>query len=218
MGFLLQVIDVFVHLDVHLQAIISQYGALTYAIIFVIIFCETGLVVTPFLPGDSLLFAAGAFAARGSFSFPLLFVLLWVAAVGGDAANYAAGAFIGPKVFTDRLKLLRKDHLKLAHDFYERHGGKAIIFARFLPIIRTVAPFVAGMARMTYSSFSFYNVIGGFVWVLLFLGGGYLFGNIPAVEKNFSVVILLIIVISVLPGVIEFIKHKRRKGRAGSGH
>lgn len=207
-------IDLFLHLDVHLQSVIERFGALTYALLFVIVFCETGLVVTPFLPGDSLLFAAGAFASRGAFNITFLFLLLWFAAVAGDAANYAAGAYIGPRLFTDTLRLLKKEHLERAHAFYEKHGGKAIVFARFIPIVRTVAPFVAGMARMTYAHFSSYNVVGGLLWVSLFLGGGYLFGNIPAVEKHFSAVILVIIVLSLIPGLVEFVRSRRKRAQA----
>jgi membrane-associated protein len=210
MSFLQQALDLFLHLDVQLANVIAAYGPLTYALLFVIIFCETGLVVAPFLPGDSLLFAAGAFAARGSLSLPLLAILFIVAAIGGDAVNYLIGAYVGPRVFL-RWRLLKQEHLDKAHAFFERHGGKAIVFARFVPIVRTVAPFVAGVGRMTYRHFATYNVTGGLIWVTLFLGGGYLFGNIPAVEKNFSVVILVIIVISVLPGVVEYWRGRRRR-------
>lgn len=207
------ILDLFLHLDVHLQSVIAQYGALTYGLLFLIVFCETGLVVTPFLPGDSLLFAAGAFAARGAFQPAFLFLLLAAAAVLGDTVNYAIGHVIGPRVFQSRYRFLNREHLLKAERFYEKYGGKTIILARFMPIIRTLAPFVAGVGKMDYPRFLAFNMIGGVAWVALFLFGGYFFGNIPAVEKNFSLVILVIIVLSVLPAIVEFMKSRMQKKR-----
>ncbi|MFH1177398.1 MAG: DedA family protein [Acidobacteriota bacterium] len=197
------------HLDTHLDVLIQDYGLWTYLILFIIIFCETGLVVTPFLPGDSLLFAVGTFAARGSLDLVLVMTLLAVAAILGDTVNYWAGAIVGPKVFhRENTRLLNRKHLQRTHEFYERHGGKTIIIARFVPIIRTFAPFVAGIGRMTYGKFIAYNVIGGIGWVVLLTCGGYFFGNIPIVKRNFSIVIMAIIVISILPGVIEYLRQR----------
>ncbi len=211
------VLDWALHLDTHLDALIQGYGAWTYLILFVIVFCETGLVATPFLPGDSLLFAVGTFAARGSLDLGVALLVLSVAAVLGDTANYWIGAIIGPKVFhRDNVRFLNKKHLQRTHEFYERHGGKTIIIARFVPIIRTFAPFVAGIGRMSYLRFIAYNIFGGIGWVLVLTLGGYFFGNIPVVKRNFTVVIMAIIVISILPGVIEFLR-QRRIGRAQSG-
>jgi len=204
-------IDLFLYLDVHLNELIVQYGAVTYIILFLVIFAETGLVITPFLPGDSLLFAAGTFAAIGSLDVTLLFVLLAMAAISGDTVNYWIGHYIGPKVFRKETKFIRKKYLERTHNFYEKHGGKTIIIARFVPIIRTFAPFVAGVGAMTYSKFILYNVVGGIVWVVVFVFGGYYFGNIPAVKNNFSLVIIVIVLISVLPGFTEFIRHRKRK-------
>ena len=204
-------IDLFLYLDVHLNELIVQYGAVTYIILFMVIFAETGLVITPFLPGDSLLFAAGTFAAIGSLDVTLLFVLLAMAAISGDTVNYWIGHYIGPKVFRKETKFIRKKYLERTHNFYEKHGGKTIIIARFVPIIRTFAPFVAGVGAMTYSKFILYNVVGGIVWVVVFVFGGYYFGNIPAVKNNFSLVIIVIVLISVLPGFTEFIRHRKRK-------
>jgi membrane-associated protein len=202
--------DFFLHLEEHLNAILAQYGGWTYLILFLIIFCETGLVVTPFLPGDSLLFATGAIAANGPLDVRLLFVLLSIAAIAGDTVNYWIGSLVGPRVFTERSRFFKREHLERTHRFYERHGGKTIILARFMPIIRTFAPFVAGIGSMTYLKFLAYNVVGGIVWIGLFLALGYFFGNLPFVEKNFSLVILAIIIVSILPGVIEFIRERRR--------
>jgi len=204
-------IDLFLYLDVHLNELIVQYGAVTYIILFLVIFAETGLVITPFLPGDSLLFAAGTFAAIGSLDVTLLFVLLAMAAISGDTVNYWIGHYIGPKVFRKETKFIRKKYLERTHNFYEKHGGKTIIIARFVPIIRTFAPFVAGVGAMTYSKFILYNVVGGIVWVVVFVFGGYYFGNISAVKNNFSLVIIVIVLISVLPGFTEFIRHRKRK-------
>ncbi len=205
-------IDYFLHLDRHLNDVIQMYGMLTYVLLFVIVFCETGLVVTPILPGDSLLFAAGTFAASGSLRVETLFILLSIAAVGGDTVNYWIGHAVGPAVFNaQRVRFMKKEYLDRTHEFYERHGGKTIILARFIPIIRTFAPFVAGVGSMTYLRFISYNVIGGVAWIALFVLGGYFFGNIPLVKENFSLVILAIIIISVMPGVIEFARHRARK-------
>jgi membrane-associated protein len=204
-------IEFFLHLDKHLNVVIQSYGLWTYLILFVIIFCETGLVVTPILPGDSLLFAAGTFAALGSLRVEVLFVLLSVAAVAGDTVNYWAGYAVGPKIFhRERVRFLNKEYLDRTHLFYERHGGKTIIIARFMPIIRTFAPFVAGIGSMTYAHFIAYNVLGGVAWIGLFVFGGYHFGNIPLVKQNFTFVILAIIFISILPGVIEFVRQRYR--------
>ncbi len=210
-------VDYFLHLDHHLNDVIQMYGILTYALLFLIVFCETGLVVTPILPGDSLLFAAGTFAAVGSLRVDTLFLLLSIAAVGGDTVNYWIGHAVGPAVFNaQRVRFMKKEYLDRTHEFYERHGGKTIIIARFIPIIRTFAPFVAGVGSMTYLRFISYNVIGGVAWIALFVLGGYFFGNIPLVRENFSLVILAIIIISVMPGVVEFARHRARKLSAAS--
>jgi membrane-associated protein len=212
MDFIRTAIDFFLHLDRHLSEIIANYGIWTNLILFLIVFAETGLVVTPFLPGDSLLFAAGTFAALGSLDPVLLILLLSAAAILGDTVNYWVGAYIGPRAFSGELRWLRKEHLDRTHAFYEKHGGKTIILARFIPIIRTFAPFVAGVGTMTYSRFLVYNVVGGVVWVTLFVLAGYYFGNLPAVRQNFTYVILAIIVLSVMPIVLEFVKSRRRAG------
>ncbi len=205
-------IDIFMHLDKHLGSVIQAYGIWTYLILFLIIFCETGLVITPILPGDSLLFAAGAFAAIGALEVMWLFVLLSIAAVAGDTLNYWIGSYMGPKIFhKEKVRFLNRDYLDRTHAFYEKHGGKTIIIARFMPIIRTFAPFVAGIGKMTYLHFISYNVVGGIVWIAAFVFGGFFFGNIPLVRKNFTLVIMAIIVLSVLPGVIEFLRHRFRK-------
>jgi len=199
-----------IHIDVHLSEIIQSYGVWTYLILFLIIFCETGLVVTPILPGDSLLFAAGTFAARGDFNVMWLFVILSIAAVLGDTANYWIGTFVGPKIFhKERVRFLNKEYLDRTHQFFEKYGGKTIIIARFVPIIRTFAPFVAGIGSMTYWHFISYNVIGGIAWIAAFVFAGFYFGNITMVKNNFTIVIFAIIIISILPGVIEFIRQHR---------
>jgi membrane-associated protein len=208
MDFLSHVIDFFLHIDVHLNELIIQYGALTYGILFMIIFAETGFVFTPFLPGDSLLFAAGTFAARGSFDVFLLAVLLMVAAIAGDNVNYWIGRKLGIKLFEKYSRFLKKEYLEKTHKFYEKHGGKTIILARFFPIIRTFSPFVAGLGKMTYSKFVLNDIAGGIIWISIFVFGGYFFGNIPFVQKNFSLVIVVIVVISVIPAVSEFVRHK----------
>ncbi len=205
-------VDLFLHLDVHLHELIIQYGTVTYIILFAVIFGETGLVVTPFLPGDSLLFAAGTFAALGAFDPYVLFFILSAAAVLGDTVNYSAGHFIGPKIFeAEKIRFLKKEYLEKTHKFYEKYGGKTIIIARFVPIVRTFAPFVAGIGSMTYSRFIVYNVAGGTVWVALFIFAGYFFGNIEIVKHNFSLAILAIIFISLIPGIVEYAKHKMKK-------
>lgn len=208
-------IELFLHLDKHLNVIIQNYGVWTYVLLFVVIFCETGLVVTPILPGDSLLFAAGTFAALGSLNVGLLFVLLAAAAIGGDTVNYWIGHFVGPKVFRkENVRFLNKEYLERTHRFYEKHGGKTIVLARFIPIVRTFAPFVAGVGRMTYWHFIIYNVIGGLVWIAIFTFGGYYFGNISIVKRNFSIIIVAIILVSILPMVIEFLNHRFRASRS----
>jgi len=209
-------IDFFLHLDRHLSILFQDYGTATYLILFLIIFCETGLIITPFLPGDSLLFAVGALlsgmagAGGGPIGIVGVAVLLTVAAILGDAVNYAIGFWAGPKVFTKPgSRLLNRGHLERANRFYQQHGGKTIILARFIPIIRTFAPFVAGCGKMVYWRFAFYNVAGAIAWVTLLLFGGYFFGNLPVVKRNFTLVILAIIFISILPGIIEFSKKRK---------
>jgi membrane-associated protein len=210
--FIRYLFDFIIHIDVHLGEIIVNYGLWVYAILFLIVFCETGLVVTPLLPGDSLLFAAGTFAAIGSFDLWLLCIIIALAAIAGDTVNYWIGSYVGPKVFNkEKVRFLNRDHLIKAHEFYERYGGKTIIIARFVPIIRTFAPFVAGIGKMTYGKFMSYNVIGGISWVLICVLAGFYFGNLPFVKNNFSLVIGAIIIISILPGIIEFLRHKYRK-------
>jgi membrane-associated protein len=205
-------IDFILHMDVHLNEIISNYGTWTYGILFFVIFMETGFVVTPFLPGDSLLFAAGTFAALGSLNPIYLFLLLTVAAILGDTVNYSIGKYIGPRAFSGDIKFLKQEHLDKTQEFYEKYGGKAIILARFIPIIRTFAPFVAGIGTMKYRKFIAYNVIGGIVWVAVFTFLGYFFGNIEFVKKNFELVIFAIIFISFIPPVLEVLK-ARKKGK-----
>ena len=215
MGFVPQMIDLVLHVDKYLDLIIQQYGLLTYVLLFVIVFCETGLVVTPFLPGDSLLFAVGAFAARGSLDVVVALVVLAAAAILGDTVNYWIGAVVGPKVFhKENVRFLNRKHLDRTHEFYERYGGKTIVIARFVPIVRTFAPFVAGIGKMTYGRFLSYNVFGGLLWVLLFVLGGFYFGNIGIVRRNFSLVIIAIVLISILPGVIEALRHRARSRAA----
>ncbi len=209
MEFIKDLLDIAIHLDVHLAELIANYGTWTYAILFLIIFCETGLVVTPFLPGDSLLFAAGSLAAITALDVNLLAFLLFVAAVAGDNTNYWIGYFTGPKVFSKQnSRFLNKDYLLRTHAFYERHGGKTTIIARFMPILRTFAPFVAGIARMDYKRFLLFDIGGGILWIGSFIYLGYFFGNLPIVKQNFSVVIVVIVFISILPGIIAFLKEK----------
>jgi membrane-associated protein len=212
MDLLKQLIDVFLHLDKHLADVTRDYGAWTNAILFAIVFCETGLVVTPFLPGDSLLFTAGALASLGTLNVWALFLLLSVAAVLGDTVNYWIGKKIGPRAFDGSVKFLKQEHLQKTEAFYEKHGKKTIILARFVPIVRTFAPFVAGVGSMTYGTFIAYNVIGGVAWVAICVFSGYFFGNIPIVKKNFSLVVLAIIGISVLPLAWEWWKARKARG------
>ena len=204
-------IDLFLHLDQHLSRIIADYGVWTHLILFLIVFAETGLVVTPFLPGDSLLFAAGTFAALGALDLWLLVVLLTGAAILGDTVNYWVGAWIGPRAFSGNVKFLRKDDLDRTDAVYEKDGGKTVILARFVPIIRTFAPFVAGVGAMSYPKFITYNVIGAVLWVGLFVPAGYFFGNIPAVRKNFTLVILAIVALSVVPILVEAMRARRSR-------
>ena len=204
-------IDIFLHLDTHLGDIIRQYGTATYAILFTIIFAETGFIVVPFLPGDSLLFAAGALAAATGMLDPvLLVILLSIAAIAGDTVNYSIGKTFGTKVL-QKFSFIKAEHIAYTEKFYEKHGGKTIILARFLPIVRTFAPFVAGIGAMNYTRFIVYNVVGGVAWVASFIYLGYYFGNIPVVKRNFSLVIIGILIVSILPGVIEFVRHKLKK-------
>jgi membrane-associated protein len=201
--------DFFIHLDKYLPMIVDSFGVWAYVIVFIVIFCETGLVVTPVLPGDSLLFTLGTLAALGALNIEALLILLSIAAIAGDSVNYAIGHYIGPKVFHyEESRFFKKQYLIKTHEFYERHGGKTIIIARFMPFIRTFAPFVAGVGAMSYPKFILYNIVGGITWVCVFLLGGYFFGNIPAVKRNFTIVILAIIIISVMPGVIAYIRQK----------
>jgi len=210
MEFLQTLFDFFLHLDVYLNEIIQNYGVWTYGLLFLVIFMETGFVVTPFLPGDSLLFAAGTFAALGSLNIWLLFILMFAAAVLGDTVNYWIGHFIGPKVFDTDSRFLKREYLERTQRFYDKHGGKTIVLARFVPIVRTFAPFVAGVGTMHYGRFFSFNLLGGFLWTSLFLFGGYFFGNIPIVRENFEFAIVGIILISVVPMVIEYIRNRRR--------
>ena len=215
MELILNFIDFFIHLDRYLGSLLQDFGGWTYLILFLVIFCETGLVVTPILPGDSLLFALGAFAANPYLKGPLelewLLITLTMAAILGDTVNYAIGKFLGPKVFHyEDSRFFRKEYLERTHQFYEKFGGKTIVIARFMPIIRTFAPFVAGIGRMTYRKFVVFNIAGGIFWIASFLLGGYYFGNIPAVKANFTLVLLVIVVISVLPGFIEYLRQRRR--------
>jgi membrane-associated protein len=217
MEFILWFVDFFLHLDRHLAEVIQQYGTWTYALLFLIVFLETGLVVTPFLPGDSLLFAAGAFCALGALEVWPMFFLLTVAAILGDTVNYAIGHYLGPKVFHyPKSRFFNPEHLRKTHAFYEKYGGKTIIIARFVPIVRTFAPFVAGIGAMNYKRFLAYNVLGGALWVLICLFAGYLFGNLPFVKKNFSLVILAIIIVSILPAVFEYLRHRKEAAQAAS--
>jgi membrane-associated protein len=203
-------IEFFLHIDKHLEPLLISYGAWVYLILFLIIFCETGLVVTPFLPGDSLLFAAGALAAAtGALNPVLLFIVLALAAIAGDTANYFIGHFFGLKIFEMNIPFLKKEYLDRTHEFYEKYGGKTIILARFVPIVRTFAPFVAGVGSMTYSRFITYNIVGGIAWIALFIFSGYFIGNVPLIKNNFSIVTVLIILISVLPMVYEFVRSRR---------
>lgn len=207
-----ELISIFFNIDEYLGLIISTYGTTTYLLLFLIIFIETGLVIMPFLPGDSLIFASGAFAAIGSLNIYLIIILLISAAILGDSVNYWLGNKFGRKLFTrEKSKLFNKEHLIKTEKFYDKYGSKAIVIARFMPVIRTFAPFVAGMASMKYSKFLLYNVFGGIIWVMIFALGGYFFGGIPIIKENFSIVILIIIFSSLIPLLIEVIKRKRKK-------
>ena len=208
MEYILALVDFILHIDKHLHEIISNYGTWTYTLLFLIVFAETGLVVTPFLPGDSLLFAAGAFAARGALDVWTVYFSLIVAAILGDTVNYSIGRYLAPRM-EKGIPFIKQKHLDKTHAFYEKHGGKTIVIARFMPIVRTFAPFVAGVGAMDYRKFVAYNISGAFLWVTIFVWGGYFFGNLPAVEENFTLVILAIIFLSVLPPVIEYLRHRR---------
>lgn len=203
-------IDLILHLDKHLDLLIRSAGLWSYLILFVVIFIETGLVITPFLPGDSLLFAAGALAALGSLKVHELFLLMAAAAILGDTANYWIGHFIGPRVFLENSRLFKREYLLRTQAFYDKHGGKTILLARFIPIIRTFAPFVAGIGKMRYGYFISYNIFGGILWTALFVYGGYFFGNVPFVRNNFSLVVIAIVVISFLPAVIELLRGRKK--------
>jgi membrane-associated protein len=217
MGLIKGLIDFILNIDKHLSAIIQSYGLWTYCILFLIVFMETGLVFIPLLPGDSLIFAAGAFAGLGSLNIFAVYVILTIAAILGDTANYHIGKYLGPKIFSGKsIRFLKKEYLDKTNAFYEKHGGKTIIIARFMPIIRTFAPFVAGVGNMNYLRFLSYNAIGGLMWVALFSFGGYFFGNLEYVRKNFTMVIFAIILISILPAVAGFIRSKLGKAEEPS--
>lgn len=204
-------IDIVLHIDVHLDAVIRQYGGWTYAVLGAVVFAETGFVVTPFLPGDSLLFAAGTLAARGSLRIGVVVVLLAFAAIAGDTVNYWMGSAVGSRMLAGRWsRFVKPEYLERTRRFYERYGSLTIVLARFVPVVRTFAPFVAGVGAMTYGRFFVYNVVGGIAWVVSFVFGGYVFGNIPAVRRHFTLVVLGIIVVSILPAVLEVVKHRRR--------
>lgn len=209
MTFLKELFQFFLHIDKNLMLVVSKFGSTTYVILFIVIFMETGLVVTPFLPGDSLIFAAGALSGAGSLNIWTLYVLLTTAAFLGDTANYWIGHGLGPKAFEMNSKLLKREHLEKAQAFYEKHGGKAIMLARFVPIVRTFAPFVAGVGKMEYRRFMMFNALGGVLWVSLFLWTGHFFGNIPFVKENFHYVMVVIILISVVPMAVEWYRSKR---------
>ncbi len=217
MEFIQFIIDFILHIDVHLTELVAEYGTWVYAILFLIIFCETGLVVTPFLPGDSLLFVAGAIASIGSnhINVHLLVLLLIIAAILGDAVNYMIGKFFGEKLFSNPdSKIFKQSYLQKTHEFYEKHGGKTIILARFVPIVRTFAPFVAGMGNMSYKHFASYNVIGGVAWVSIFTYAGFFFGELEFVKKNLSILIFAIIFISIIPAVVEILRNRRKDKKA----
>jgi len=213
---LTDLLDFILHIDKYLAGLIQQYGTGVYALIFLIVFLETGLVVTPFLPGDSLLFASGAFAAQGAFNVGILAALLTIAAILGDSLNYRIGKTLGDRVFKEDIRFVNKHYLEHAQKFYEKHGAKTIVLARFVPIVRTFAPFLAGVSSMHYATFITYNVIGAIAWVALFVFGGYLFGNLPIVQDNFGTVTIVIIVLSFIPVVWELWKHRRSRRDAPS--
>jgi membrane-associated protein len=210
--------DFVLHIDTYLDVILKEYGTLAYIILFIIIFAETGLVVTPFLPGDSLLFAIGAIAARGDLDIYLTIFLLIIAAILGDTVNYRVGMFFKDRILKgEKLRFIKESHLEKTKEFYDRYGGKTIIIGRFIPIIRTFAPFVAGIGTMEYRHFIMYNVVGGVIWILIFTIAGFYFGNLPMIRKNFTLVIFAIIILSILPAVIEYIRSKRNKGHIQLG-
>ena len=206
MQFIFKAIDVALHIDIYLGALIQQYGLLIYCIVFLIIFCETGLVFIPFLPGDSLLFAVGGFAALGTLNVWMLILLLWLAAALGDSFNYFIGSRIGEQVYRRNYKFIKREYIDRTHMFFEKYGGKAIVLARFAPILRTFTPFVAGVGKMNYPRFLFFNVTGGLLWVTICILCGYFFGNLPFVKENFSIFILAIIIVSLIPSAVEFLK------------
>ena len=210
MGLFNNFIDFILHLDKYLSLVIQNYGATTYALLFLIVFLETGLVITPFLPGDSLLFVAGTFAGIGVLNVLALFIVLAAAAILGDTINYSIGKFLGAKAFQKYPKIFKKEYLDKTHNFYEKYGAKTIVLARFVPIVRTFAPFVAGVGRMSYLRFLFYNIFGGILWVALFVFGGYYFGNMPIVKENFTIVILIIIILSFMPMAWEYWRYRRK--------
>jgi membrane-associated protein len=212
--FITKIIDLILHADVYLHDFIAQYGAWTLALLFIIIFLETGVVVTPFLPGDSIIFAAATFAARGALDPWALFILLSIAAILGDTANYWIGHRVGAKAYTGEVKWIKKSYMERTHAFFAKHGGKTIFLARFVPIVRTFAPFVAGVSQMPYSFFLRWNIIGGIAWVAIFTALGYFFGNIPFVQENFELVIIAIVLISLVPAVVEVIKARRDMRKA----
>lgn len=210
MGIIGNLINLILHIDKYLNVIIQNYGVWTYALMFILIFCETGLVVTPFLPGDSMLFATGALAAIGALKMPLLFVVFYFAAVLGDTANYHIGKTIGNKILEkENVRFVKKEYILKAQNFYKKHGSMTIVLGRFIPIIRTFVPFVAGIGEMSYSKFITYNMLGGFLWVSLFLEGGYFFGGLPFVKQHFSYVVIAIVIISIMPAIAALIKEKR---------
>ncbi len=211
-------IDLFLHLDKHLDVVIQTYGVWTYGILFLIILLETGLVVTPILPGDSLLFAAGAFAARGSLDLTTLLVLLTTGAILGDGINYSIGYLLGPKVLTGNSRVFRREYLEKTHRFYERYGGKTIVLARFVPIVRTFAPFMAGVGRMSYWKFASYNVVGAVLWICICTLAGFFFGNLEVVKNNFTLVVLGIVFVSVLPAAVEYLRSRPRNGAKSHVH
>ncbi len=211
MDLILQFINFILHFDKHLTFIIQQFGLWTYGLLFLIIFCETGLVVTPFLPGDSMLFVVGAFSSQGILNPLILFALLSTAAIAGDSLNYAIGKYFGERLSKAKhIPFFKKEYIERTHKFYEKYGGKTIVIARFVPIIRTFAPFVAGIGEMNYAYFLTYNVVGGLLWVAIFVFGGYFFGNIPLIKENFSAAIFVIIFLSILPGIIEILKSRQK--------
>lgn len=216
MEFIKGIVDFILHIDKHLNSIVQSFGAWTYLLLFGIIFAETGLVITPFLPGDSLLFAVGALAAIGSLNIYLVFIILAAAAIIGDSVNYAIGNIFGERLLKAHSRFFKEEYIIRTHRFFEKYGGKTIVLARFVPIVRTFAPFVAGLGNMNYFYFLTYNVVGGILWVSIFVFGGFLFGNLPIVKEHFTVVIFAIVIVSILPGVIEFVKHKRRKDQESS--